>query len=533
MHRIGQHWMRVHPDSDDFGHVKRMGYRSGKAFEWMWSDKDFCRDWVAALPADALLLARDHPLSEQKADLWANPEGTGKRHANEWAAKVKGGAYHLPVARSYFLGLNEPDATSGDRAAIDRYTVAFLDTLAGHGLKGGAFNFSTGHPRTIDGTPDTPPDYSVFEASHQAIVRGGHIGVLHIYGTAAMPCVPGHYDRLKWCLWRDVTWVVGECGIDEHVVGGGEHVGYIGPLAGQLPKYTDWIDALILGTNEPRIHSWQVFTYDFSHPWDTFNVREVRAALESYPWRHPQMVGAVPTNPTQPTGPYIAVPAGANVRGEPHTSAPILRRLPQGTPVQPVATNPAGTWLLLADGGWVHRELCANVPGNLPVHGSVYVPIVAGPGQPTQPDDAWARCLAFVLRWEGGWADNPADPGGATMKGITIGTYTRWRAAHGQPAPTKDDLRNISDAEVEQIYREWYWQASGADKLAWPLCLAHFNLAVNGGVERARQMLDASGGDWVRYMAVTLEWYTRLETFKYFGPAWTRRCADVLKVGSA
>ena len=63
------------------------------------------------------------------------------------------------------------------------------------------------------------------------------------------------------------------------------------------------------------------------------------------------------------------------------------------------------------------------------------------------------HCLKLVLAHEGGWADHPKDPGGATMKGITIGTYRAWKGRN----VTKAELRDISDAEVAAIYRQNYW----------------------------------------------------------------------------
>ncbi len=41
--------------------------------------------------------------------------------------------------------------------------------------------------------------------------------------------------------------------------------------------------------------------------------------------------------------------------------------------------------------------------------------------------ERFARCLELVLRQEGGYADHPADPGGATNFGITRKTLARWR----------------------------------------------------------------------------------------------------------
>lgn len=283
---LGLHWLRHHPDRDDLPHIEAMQYNSIKPFGELWGNRDAAGEVLSVLPKDSLVLARDHPLSEQKQDMEDDPDGTGIRHANEWAFKVASGQYHFPVERTYFLGINEPNADSGDRDKIDRYTASYLNRLKVHGLRGGAFNFSTGHPRTDDGTASGTPDYEVFYRSHEAIVVGGHIGVLHIYGTGAVPAAPGHYNRLASCSWQDVRWVVGEFGIDEHVIGGGEHFGYQHYFEGRLEAYCEWLDNLIISIADSRILSYQVFTYDFSKPWGSFNIQPIRAALQNYNWRH-------------------------------------------------------------------------------------------------------------------------------------------------------------------------------------------------------------------------------------------------------
>lgn len=171
---------------------------------------------------------------------------------------------------------------------------------------------------------------------------------------------------------------------------------------------------------------------------------------------------------------------------------------------------------------------------------AVPIPVVPPPKPTTPPvnthlpsvsngGDNFERAMTFIREWEGGWADNPNDPGGATMKGITIGTFIRWRVERGLPTPTKDDLRNITDAEVNEIYRKWYWEASGADKLEWPLALAQMDTAVNAGVGRANEMLDKSNGNFLLYMGELIDWYTRISNFEHFGKAWIRRRADLLK----
>ncbi len=52
--------------------------------------------------------------------------------------------------------------------------------------------------------------------------------------------------------------------------------------------------------------------------------------------------------------------------------------------------------------------------------------------------DLFQQCLNFTLTQEGGFVDDPYDPGGATNMGITLATYRSWDhdpelgAANGQ-----------------------------------------------------------------------------------------------------
>jgi hypothetical protein len=153
---------------------------------------------------------------------------------------------------------------------------------------------------------------------------------------------------------------------------------------------------------------------------------------------------------------------------------------------------------------------------------------VKGWATPAPPTNNFSRSLAFILRWEGLYADHPNDPGGATMKGITLGTYTQWRKEKNLPAPTKDQLRNIPDSEVAEIYYQRYWLPSKANTLAWPLCLAHMDTAVNAGVGKAQEMLVKSKGDFELYVGHVGIWYTTLNNFEHFGRAWARRRFELL-----
>lgn len=105
-------------------------------------------------------------------------------------------------------------------------------------------------------------------------------------------------------------------------------------------------------------------------------------------------------------------------------------------------------------------------------------------------DRNFARALALVLKSEGGWSDNPADPGGATMKGVTLANFRRYV----QPNATKDDLRKISDAQIATVYRRFYWDAIAGAEMPDGVDYAVFDFAVNSGPSRAAKYLQAGAG---------------------------------------
>ena len=96
------------------------------------------------------------------------------------------------------------------------------------------------------------------------------------------------------------------------------------------------------------------------------------------------------------------------------------------------------------------------------------------------------KALSFVLKWEGGYVNNPNDKGGATNKGITQYTYNSWLVRKGKP---RKDVKFISDTEVETIYYENYWLATGCDKMSKIFAIICFDTAVNMGIARVQEFL--------------------------------------------
>lgn len=101
------------------------------------------------------------------------------------------------------------------------------------------------------------------------------------------------------------------------------------------------------------------------------------------------------------------------------------------------------------------------------------------------------KALAFTLRFEGLWSNDPADTGGATMRGVTQAVYTAYRKRHGKLAQS---VLHIEDDELNAIYEDGYWVPSGAAIAPRPLNLALFDTAVNFGPRRAVEFLQSALG---------------------------------------
>ena len=169
--------------------------------------------------------------------------------------------------------------------------------------------------------------------------------------------------------------------------------------------------------------------------------------------------------------------------------------------------------------------------------------------QTTQPgNNKFDLALDHVLAMEGGWTDDPHDPGGPTNKGITLAVYARERAIEitsANLAELKSDLRAIPDALVRSIYETRYWQPARCPALRPSLALMHFDAGVNHGVGTAARFLQEALGveiDGVigpitlraagiaeprqalaRYAAIRRQRYRALPHFWRFGRGWLRR----------
>jgi lysozyme family protein len=156
-------------------------------------------------------------------------------------------------------------------------------------------------------------------------------------------------------------------------------------------------------------------------------------------------------------------------------------------------------------------------------------------------DDNWDACLSFVLEAEGGYTDDPVDPGGATNLGITLDELARWRRSD----VSKDDVRALGRDEAGEIYHANYWRASRCPELPAGVDLMVFDASVNTGLGRSARLLqqavgtstdgiigphtmaavsaaDASKLVSTLYM-LRCNFYKALPTFWHFGDGWLSR----------
>jgi len=172
----------------------------------------------------------------------------------------------------------------------------------------------------------------------------------------------------------------------------------------------------------------------------------------------------------------------------------------------------------------------------------------------TDLTDRFAICLHAALAWEGGWDDDPYDPGGATNQGVTIGEFAAWhhqKLDEKSATALKEALRRIDDETRDSIYRVNYWQACRCADLPPGVDLCVFDQAVNQGVSKAIRTLQHAVGETAdghlgvktfaavhasnpiviiqKMMAERRRYYRSLKTFWRFGKGWLNRCDSVEK----
>lgn len=105
--------------------------------------------------------------------------------------------------------------------------------------------------------------------------------------------------------------------------------------------------------------------------------------------------------------------------------------------------------------------------------------------------DTFPTCLAFTLQHEGAWSNDPRDPGGCTMQGITLPSFQQWKQICTLGC---DDLRAITPSDVQAFYLAMQWQPLDAQNLPLGVDLMVFDAGVNMGIGRSAKILQQQIG---------------------------------------
>ena len=149
------------------------------------------------------------------------------------------------------------------------------------------------------------------------------------------------------------------------------------------------------------------------------------------------------------------------------------------------------------------------------------------------------ECLDLVLKSEGGWVNNPNDPGGETNLGVTKRVWEEWV---GHPV---ESLKKLSKDDVAPLYEQKYWRPCYGEVLPRGLDLVVFSMAINAGPGRSVKLLQSSIGcvpDGIigprtrglisesntanlisKFSESRREYYRSLKTFPIFGRGWLAR----------
>ena len=171
----------------------------------------------------------------------------------------------------------------------------------------------------------------------------------------------------------------------------------------------------------------------------------------------------------------------------------------------------------------------------------------------------WQQAFEQMLKSEGGFSDDERDNGnklpdgrkGSTMLGVT---QYNWEQHVGHQV-THDQMRKLTPADVEPLYKKKYWDVVRADELPSGIDYLVFDMGVNAGPGRSIKIMQTAlgvtpdGGFGAITMAAVQAadpvklierfsqekeaFYRSLEKFTVYGEGWLNRVAAVKQKASS
>jgi lysozyme family protein len=140
------------------------------------------------------------------------------------------------------------------------------------------------------------------------------------------------------------------------------------------------------------------------------------------------------------------------------------------------------------------------------------------------PQMTFEECVEIILKHEGGYTNNPNDPGLETKYGISKKSYPN------------EDIKTLTYLQAKEIYRRDFWEKLGVHNLPETHRLMYFDCAVNQGPGRAKALYDQAkvlkDDHFVleAFAKARMNHYASLPGWKTFGAGWAKRLLDVTLV---
>ena len=148
------------------------------------------------------------------------------------------------------------------------------------------------------------------------------------------------------------------------------------------------------------------------------------------------------------------------------------------------------------------------------------------------------KAFQIIIGHEGGYVNDPRDPGGETRYGISKRAYPN------------EDIKNLTLDRAKFLYKRDYWDAVEAESIPGAARLMVFDCAVNCGLTAARKLLQRAVGTKddgiigpktraaistttdlpMKFAGEWLTYYTNLPGWPTYGKGWTRRVANDLRM---
>ena len=148
------------------------------------------------------------------------------------------------------------------------------------------------------------------------------------------------------------------------------------------------------------------------------------------------------------------------------------------------------------------------------------------------------KAFEIIIGHEGGYVNDPRDPGGETKYGISKRAYPN------------EDIKNLTLDRAKFLYKRDYWDVVEAESIPGAARLMVFDCAVNTGVGMAKKLLQRAVGTKddgiigpktraaisntpdlaMKFAGFWLQYYTDLPGWPTYGKGWTRRVANDLRM---